>query len=126
MKATTIRKHSLNETSESGFTMIEALISLVVIMVASLGTVYTFTFATNYNSGASGRALAMAYVQQRAEQLRSLAFTDSSLNATSTTGTTETVSFEGQRLTVTTTIVNTTSTIKTITLSVAPSGGTGG
>ncbi len=106
---------------EQGFTFIETTVALVVIMVVGLGAASLFFYAINNNSGAGHRALAMAVGQQRMERLRSVPFTDVSLNA-APTGSSETVTSAGRQYVVTTTIVNTTPTLKTITIQVAPQG----
>ncbi len=108
---------------QSGFTLMEACIAMVIMMVAVLGSASVFSYSINYNSGATDRELAMAIAQQQMEQLRNVAFTHTSLNATA--GITTTVVRAGRSYTVTTTIVhsNTISgqpTMKTITVQVTP------
>jgi type IV pilus modification protein PilV len=61
---------------EGGFTLVETLVSLIIAMISVLGAISLFTYAVNYNSGASGRAMALTIAQQRMEQMRSLAFSD--------------------------------------------------
>lgn len=60
--------------AEGGFTLIETIISLGIMMVAALGVAALFLHSINYNTGASERAAAMAVAQQRIERLRSVAF----------------------------------------------------
>lgn len=116
-------KSAQRPEGEKGFTLIEAVMSVAIMSVVSLGTIYLFTYATAYNSGATDRALVIALAQQRLERLRSVPFGDSALNATSTTGTTEELTFEGHSLTLVTRIVNTSSTLKTVTITITPRGG---
>ena len=71
---------------EHGFTLIETCIALIIMMVAVLGAASLFAFAIGNNSAGSDRAQAFALAQQNVEQLRNVAFTststDASLNAT--------------------------------------------
>jgi Tfp pilus assembly protein PilV len=129
MPKSTRRKHChqlsqgrLRADQQSGFTIMEAVIAMVIMMVAVLGSASVFSYAINYNSGATDRELAMAIAQQQMEQLRSLPFTHAGLNETANT---TTVVRAGRSYRVTTTIVhsNTISgqpTNKTITVQVTP------
>jgi len=72
---------------ERGFTLIETMVSLVLMMIAGLGAASLFMYAIRNNSGAADRAAAIAIAQQRMERLRSVGYTDASLNS----GTTNTV-----------------------------------
>jgi Tfp pilus assembly protein PilV len=118
-----LSRERLRSHQQSGFTLMEAVIAMVIMMVAVLGSATVFSYSINYNSGAVDRELAMAIAQQQMEQLRSVAFTNAALNATA--GTTTTVVRAGRSYTMTTTIVhsNTISgqpTLKTITVQVTP------
>lgn len=108
------------KTGERGFTLLETTIAVVVMMVAALAAASLFLYSINYNSGSNDRALAIAVAQQRLEQYRSVNFFDASLNATA--GTTTTVTSGGRSYSVLTTIVNTSTTLKTITIRVTPQG----
>lgn len=110
-----MREKNINER---GFTMVETTIALVILMVALLGIASVFSYSTKYNSGASDRAIALVIAQQQMERLRNATFTDSELNATPLT--TTTVTSAGRPYTVRLTIVDTTSTRKTITIQVTP------
>jgi len=59
---------------ERGFTLIETVIALVIMMVAGFGAISLFLFSINYNAGASDRARALALAQQRMETLRATSF----------------------------------------------------
>lgn len=106
---------------ERGFTLIETMVSIVIMVISILGMASLFTYAIKYNSGADTRQQALAVAQRRMEQLRDAAFTDASLNATA--GTSETVTSTGRQFKLTTTITNTVlsgrTVSKTITVSVA-------
>lgn len=106
---------------ESGFTLIETTIALVVMMVIGLAVASLFVYAIKYNSGASDRALSIAIAQQRMERLRKTPFSDAVFSSTSST---ETVVSAERSYTVVTTISGS-STLKTVTVQVAPIGATG-
>ncbi len=109
MRLYTAKVESLNypseRASEGGFTLIETMISIVIMVISVLGMASLFTYAINYNSGADARQQAMAVAQKRMERLRDVAFTHASLNATA--GTSEDVTSAGRQFRVTTTITNT-------------------
>jgi type II secretion system protein I len=113
--------------STPGFTLLETTIAMVVMMIAVLGALSVFAYCIRNNSAANDRELAMAVAQQKLEQLRSVSFTDSSLDATPTTGTTTTITRAGRQYSVLTQIVhsntvNGSPTVKTITVQVTPKG----
>ena len=70
---------------EGGFTLIETSIAMVVMMVGALACSSLFVFSIQNNVGGSERALSMAVAQQHLEQIRSVSYEDTTLNA----GTTE-------------------------------------
>ncbi len=125
---TSIGEKSDHLQRQRGFTIMETSIALVIMMIAVLGAISVFAYAINNNQGANDRELAMAVAQQHMEQLRNVAFTDSSLTATATSGVTTTVTNAGRQYTVVKTITDLNSvsgqpTLKTITIQVTPLGG---
>ena len=109
--------------AESGFTLIETSIALLVMMVGALACTSLFVFSLQNNVGGGERALAMAVAQQQLEQLRSVNYEDSTLNAGTTTSTVR----SGERnYTVQRTIVDETNAgggarqLKQITITVTP------
>jgi Tfp pilus assembly protein PilV len=60
---------------ESGFSLVEVAVALVVLLVTLLGVAMSFTYATSYNTGNSTRAKALAILQQEVESVRSQKFT---------------------------------------------------
>jgi len=101
--------------SQRGFTLLEAAIALVILMVIGLGIASLFTYSISANGRADDRELAMAIVQKRMEWLRTIPFTtqtrsvaysypNGGLAATASTGVTETVTNAGRSYTVVTTI----------------------
>ena len=118
-----------NRKNERGFTLIETSISMVVMMVAGLAVSSLFIFSTQNNVGGNERALAMAVAQQQMEQLRSLSFDSTSLNAGTTTST---VSSSDRDYTVVKAITdeinpnNSIKQLRKITITVTPLGGARG
>jgi prepilin-type N-terminal cleavage/methylation domain-containing protein len=109
---------------QRGFTLVETSIALVLMMIVFVGIAPLFVYATRYNSAAAIRAGALAIAQIKLEQLRATPF----LSCASST---ETLSVGDptsglQTYTVQMIVVNTTSTLKDITLVVTPQGPTGG
>jgi len=101
--------------SQRGFTLLEAAIALVILMVIGLGIASLFTYSISANTKADDRELAMAIAQKRMEWLRTIPFTtqtravaysypNGGLAATATAGVTETVTNAGRSYTVITTI----------------------
>jgi prepilin-type N-terminal cleavage/methylation domain-containing protein len=82
-------KNLKNEAARNqrGFTLIETSISMVVMMVGALAVSSLFVFSTQNNVGGGERALAMAVAQQQLEQIRSVAFEDTSLDLGTITST---------------------------------------
>jgi Tfp pilus assembly protein PilV len=58
----------------AGFTIIETVIALCIMLVVGFGAVSLFLFSANFNSGASDRARALALAQQTMEAQRSKTF----------------------------------------------------
>jgi Tfp pilus assembly protein PilV len=105
--------------AEGGFTIIETSIALVLMMIVSVGLAPLFVYATRYNSAAAIRAGALAIAQIKLEQLRATPFS-------SCVSSTETLSVGDpatglQTYTVQMIVVNTTTTLKDVTLVITPS-----
>jgi Tfp pilus assembly protein PilV len=131
-------------TGEKGFTLMETAIALVMMFVVSLGAASLFAYASNANSNADDRELAMAIAQKRLEWLRTIPFTtqtrsvayaypNGGLGATSPGGVTETVTNAGRSYQLTTVIQDVSfvpaanpdggaCTLKTIKITVTPLG----
>lgn len=111
--------------NEAGFTLIETAISMVLLAIIGLGVASLFAYAATNTVNAGDRDMASAVAQQRMEQLRSLAFTDSALNATIASGAVENVIRLGRTFSITTIIVDSSIVdskvrLKTITVKVTP------
>lgn len=65
---------SSRTAGQGGFTLLEVVISLSMMMIAGLGAAAIFLHAVGNNTGAGERALAMAVAQQRVERLRGVSF----------------------------------------------------
>ena len=66
--------HRKTGSTQQGFTLLEAAIALVVLMVIGLGIASLFTYAIQANGRADDRELAMAIAQKRMEWLRTIPF----------------------------------------------------
>ncbi len=108
------------KNSQTGFTLLETAISMLLMAIVGLGVAGLFAYAAKSTTHAADREMATAVAQQRMEQLRSATFSDTSLNATSSTGTTTTVTRLDRQFAVNTVIVDSTATMKTITVKVTP------
>ena len=136
-----------HSSSQKGFTLLEAAIAMVVLMIIGLGIASLFTYAVSANVRADDRELAMAIAQKRMEWLRTIPFTtqtrgvayafpNGGLQATDAQGVTETVTNAGRSYTVNTIISDLSfvpagnhdggaPTVKRIQVSVTPVGSTG-
>ena len=101
--------------AQKGFTVLEAAIALVILMIIGLGIASLFTYSIKANARADDRELAMTIAQKRMEWLRQIPFTtvtrsvaysfpDGGLAATATAGVSETVTNAGRSYTVNTII----------------------
>lgn len=63
------------KTAEAGFSLVEVMIAMVVLLVGLLGVSLTYTSAVRYNAGNNLRLQSLAILQQRSEQIRSAKFT---------------------------------------------------
>lgn len=74
-------------TGEDGFTLVETVIAMVIMMVVALGAASVFAYATYNNTGGSERAQVLSIAQESLENLRKYKFdstgTDASLAGTS-------------------------------------------
>ena len=99
--------------NDRGFTLLEAAIALVILMIIGLGIASLFTYAIGANTRADDRELAMTIAQKRMETLRTIPFNTQTrmldisvggLKATVPEGVTETVTSAGRGFTVNTQI----------------------
>src|SRR5678815_5567445 len=62
-------------SDQTGFTILETTIALVILMIIGLGIASLFLFATQANARADDRELSIAIAQKRMEWMRSIPFT---------------------------------------------------
>jgi len=109
------RRRASLRSCESGFTILETAIALVILMIIGLAIASLFVFATQANTRADDRELSIAIAQKRMEWMRSIPFTtqtrsvafsypNGGLAATATDGVTETVQSAGRSYEVNTVI----------------------
>ena len=103
---------------EKGSTLIETACALLVMMIGGLGICAVFAYAIKNNTGSRDRAAALAVAQQEMERYRQVTFVNALLTAHAAT--TQTVTSAGRTYTVTTTITDTTTSLKTIKIGVTP------
>lgn len=110
----------LQKQRERGFTLLETTAALLVMMIGGLGICAVFTYAITNNTGSRDRAAALAVAQQQMEFYRTLTFLDPALTATVGTPAPVIVNSADRTFSVRTTITNTTSSLKTISIQVTP------
>lgn len=69
------------KTGESGFSLVEVMIAMVVLLIGLLGLSLTYTSAVKYNAGNNLRLQSLAVLQQEVEQMRSAKFTPTATDA---------------------------------------------
>ena len=126
------RSHAESVTPQHGFTLLEACIALLLMMVVALGSASLFSFSIYNNSGGSERATSMAMAQEALERLRSAEFSSTATDASLVGGTTvqNGVVRDGRTYRITRTIdddptttapdVNAATNLKSITVAVMP------
>ena len=72
---------------EQGFTLLETVIALVLLLIVALGAASLFSFSVYNNSGGSDRAVALATAQQALEILRTAPFATGNTDARLAAGT---------------------------------------
>jgi type II secretory pathway pseudopilin PulG len=117
---------------EAGFSLIEAVIALLLMMIVALGSASLFSFSIYNNSGGSDRATSLAIAQEALEVLRSAQFNTTTTDASLSGGTTEQAAVvrDGRTFRVTRIIddlpstagmdINPATTLKGITVTVVP------
>jgi type II secretory pathway pseudopilin PulG len=66
--------------AETGMTLIETTIALVIIMIALLGVVHSFTYAVTFNAGNAVRTESLALLQKEVETMRALKWTSGGID----------------------------------------------
>ena len=111
----------LRSPCDRGFSIIEATIAMLLMMIVALGTASLFSFSIYNNSGGSDRAVSLALAQQAMEGLRGATFNGTTTDAQLNAGTVvqNGVLRDGRSFRVTKTIVDTAPALKTITITVS-------
>lgn len=118
--------------SESGFSLIEVTIAMMVLLIGLLGVTLSYSWAVKFNAGNNLRMQSLAILQQEVEQFRSAKYTsvvtDSVLLGGVKTPKTLTTA-DGNKFTIETTVdddpfidnvqINQSKTLKSITISVS-------
>jgi Tfp pilus assembly protein PilV len=73
---------SKHRTDERGFSLLEAVIAMLLMTVIALGSASLFSYSIYNNSGASDRATSIAIAQEALELLRSAQFNSTTTDAT--------------------------------------------
>jgi Tfp pilus assembly protein PilV len=125
-------RHYRDTADQHGFSMLEAVIALLLMMIIALGSASLFSFSIYNNSGGSDRATSLAIAQQAVELLRSAQFNSTTTDASLNGGTTVQAGVvrDGRTFTITRTIddipttaavdVSPTTNLKAITVVVVP------
>jgi Tfp pilus assembly protein PilV len=126
MENVTEKKGRIPKRGEQGFTLIETMIGLVIMMIVALGSASLFAYAVRNNAGGNDRAQSLAIAQQALETIRNARYTvtvtDTYLQATSATPAPLIVNRDGRQFSLITRVEDTSPTLKTITLTVTPRG----
>jgi type II secretory pathway pseudopilin PulG len=119
-------------SSERGFSLLEAVIALLLMTIVALGSASLFSYSIYNNSGASDRATSMAIAQEALEVLRGAQLNTTVTDPNLAGGTTSQLNIlrGGRRFNLTTTIdddpatngtqINAATNFKTITVTVMP------
>jgi Tfp pilus assembly protein PilV len=75
------RTPRFEQANQCGFSLIEAVIALLLMLVVALGSASLFSFSIYNNSGGSDRATSLAIAQQELERLRSARFNSTTTDA---------------------------------------------
>ena len=67
-------KPGRHDQKSRGFSLIEVVVALLIIMIALLGVFSVFTYAITYNAGNKARADALTILQQEIERYRAAKF----------------------------------------------------
>lgn len=65
----------LKNKNESGFSLIEVTIAMMILLVGLLGVTLSYTWAVKFNAGNNLRMQSLAILQQEVEQFRSAKYT---------------------------------------------------
>lgn len=72
---------AVTQRPDAGFSLIEVVIALLIMMIGLLSVAAVFTFAINQNAGNKSRAQALTILQEEAETIRSAKFNGTTTDA---------------------------------------------
>jgi type II secretory pathway pseudopilin PulG len=72
--------------NQAGFTLVEAVMAVVIMLITLLGVFSVFTYAVVYNTGNNTRSQALSVLQREIELIRSAKFTPAVTDSTITGG----------------------------------------
>lgn len=109
---------------ESGFSLIETTIAMVLMLIVALGSASLFSFSIYNNSGGSDRAVSLALAQEAMEALRGATFNGTTTDARLNAGTVvqSGVLRDQRSFTLTRTVADNSPTLKSITITVRSEG----
>lgn len=83
-----IRKEKNYQKAEnqSGFSLIEAVMAIVILLITLLGVFSVFTYAIVYNTGNNTRSQSLSVLQREIELIRSAKFTPAGTDSSITGG----------------------------------------
>lgn len=60
-------RRNSNANDEGGFSLVEVVFAMIILLIVLLGVFITFAYAVNYNAGNSARAQALTILQKEVE-----------------------------------------------------------
>jgi type II secretory pathway pseudopilin PulG len=76
-----------NTASSAGFSILETVVAMVIILIALLGALQAINYSIIYNAGNATRAQNLAILQQEVERLRAAKFTPAGVDSAAPPGT---------------------------------------
>jgi prepilin-type N-terminal cleavage/methylation domain-containing protein len=112
------------DSGQQGFTLLETVIALLLMLIVALGSASLFSFSVYNNSGGSDRAVALATAQQALEILRTAPFTTPNTDVRLNAGTVvqNNVLVNKRYFKITKTVTDNSSTLKSIIITVQSQG----
>ncbi len=112
------------DSGQQGFTLLETVIALLLMLIVALGSASLFSFSIYNNSGGSDRAVALATAQQALEILRTVPFTTANTDVRLKAGTfiQNNVYVNQRYFKITKIITDNSPTLKSITITVQTEG----
>lgn len=110
----------LCNSEQQGFTLLETVIALLLMLIVALGSASLFSFSIYNNSGGSDRAVSLAVAQQALEILRTAPFNSANTDVRLSAGTViqNNVNINGRSFKITKIVTDNSSTLKAITITV--------